>query len=97
MPAGTYQIHESQGLLTVREASGKGAAMHLTLPVSRSMVSTNPSLEFTRYGSEYYLAKVWSPYSHDGQALIPGKHQKELAARFRNNQLANTVLQARSK
>jgi len=97
MPAGQYRIHESQGLLTLREENGKGTAMHLTLPVSRSAVASNPSLEFKRYGSEYYLAKVWSPLSHDGQALIQGKREKELASRFRNIEPANTVLEAKSK
>jgi hypothetical protein len=97
MPAGTYRIHESQGLLMLREQTGKKAAMHLTLPVSRSAVASNPSLEFTRYGNEYYLAKVWSGQSHDGRSLIQGKREKELAARFKNIEPANTVLEAKSK
>ena len=44
MPAGQYRIHESQGLLMLREETGKKAAMHLTLPVSRPAISSNPSL-----------------------------------------------------
>jgi hypothetical protein len=97
MPAGKYRIHESQGLLMLSEETGKKAAMHLTLPVSRPAIASNPSLEFRRYGNEYYLAKVWSGQSRDGHSLIQGKREKELAARFRNIEPANTVLEARSK
>jgi hypothetical protein len=97
MPPGQYRIHESGGLLTLREETGKKAAMHLTRPESRNTVSQNPALIFTRYGDELYLEKVWAGLSNEGQVLIPGKREKELAARFTNKQNANVILEAKSK
>lgn len=97
MPPGDYRIHESGGLLTLREENGKGTAMHLTRPASRRSLSETPSLLFTRYGNELYLSSVWAGMSHEGQAVIPGKYEKELAARFRNVETASVTLQASSK
>ncbi len=97
MPAGNYRIHEAQGLLTLAEERGKKAATRLTTPTSRKAVSSAPSLEFRRYGNEFYLEKVWAGLSRDGQAVIPGKYEKELAARFRNAETGRVVLEAKSK
>jgi hypothetical protein len=97
MPAGEYRVQQSGGLLTLREETGRKAAMHLTSPASRKAVSPKPSLEFKRYGNEFYLEKVWAGLSHEGQALIPGKREKELAARFRKTEAARVVLEAKSK
>jgi hypothetical protein len=96
MPAGKYLIHEGGGVLTLREERGKSAASRLTLPVSRAKINENPSLEFTRYGNEYYLTKLWSANSQEGRAVMQSKREKELAKTFRTPGVA-AVLQAQSK
>src|SRR5438445_2208067 len=64
MPAGQYTIHSSASLLTLRSDAGRPtAATLLTLPASRRLAPTAGTLEFSRYGEEYFLAKVWTPNS----------------------------------
>jgi hypothetical protein len=89
MPAGTYLIQSSGALLTVREESGtRKSAMQLTLPTSRAQVSSQPKLEFHRYGSDYFLAAVWSQQSHEGRVLPKTKLEQELS---RHSQFLQTA------
>ena len=92
MPAGEYLIQQSGDLLTVREESGKKAAMHLTLPASRSTVSPYPQLEFKRYGEGYFLTTIWDGRSHEGRALMQSKREQELASRYKPAQTASVTL-----
>jgi hypothetical protein len=79
LPAGTYVIQQSGAVLTVREEGGtRRSAMKLTVPTSRASVSSQPKMEFHRYGSDYFLAAIWSPDSHEGRALPTSKLEKEL-------------------
>src|ERR1700712_5675120 len=52
MPAGSYRILESNGLLIVSAVRGAPSARVLTLPTTRHGKSSNPQLQFERYGSE---------------------------------------------
>jgi hypothetical protein len=81
MPAGQYLIHHSAGLLTVREQGGSTAAMFLTLPEYRPHTPTTGTLEFNRYGEDYFLAKIWAPGSRDGRSLTKSSAEKEIASR----------------
>jgi hypothetical protein len=92
LPAGKYMVHESNGLVVLREQTGKGAAMRLTLPTSRSNISSDPALEFTRYGDEYHLTNIWNGSSNTGRALIQSKREKELASRFKTVETAGVIL-----
>ena len=97
MPAGKYLIHEGGGVLTLREERGKKAASRLTVPTSRAKTDKNPSLQFTRYGDEYYLTQMWSSDSREGRALMQSKREKELANTFKNPGVAAAILQAKTK
>jgi hypothetical protein len=80
MPAGKYVVQQSGAVLTVREEGGAHkSAIQLTLPTSRASVSRQPKLEFHRYGTDYFLAAVWSPDSHEGRALPKTKSEEELS------------------
>ena len=80
MPAGTYVISsESGGLVLFRGLAGKPAAAILTLPASRHGKSLNSSLQFTRYGDDYFLAKIRTEDLPDGLAFPKSKREKELA------------------
>jgi len=93
LPAGTYVIQAAGALLTVREESGtRKSAVQLTLPTSRTQVASQPKLEFHRYGSEYFLAAVWSQNSHEGRALPKTKLEKELISHAQLLQTASISL-----
>lgn len=93
LPAGTYTVYESNtGLVTLRESAGKGAAARLTIPTSRRAMSDHGSLQFTRYGDNYFLAKVWDASSHEGRALMQSKQEKELEANSRTFETASVIL-----
>ncbi len=80
MPAGKYVIHHSDGLLMLREQSGtKAAVVFLTQPTIRRDTPKTGSLVFNRYGENYFLASVWSPYSRDGRVLVKSNREKEIA------------------
>jgi hypothetical protein len=93
LPAGEYVIHHAGGLLALRGQDGLHAgAMYLTLPAYRKGPPSKGTLEFTRYGDSYFLAKIWAPDSTDGRALIRTKREKELASRVGTTQTATLAL-----
>jgi hypothetical protein len=81
LPAGNYTVSESRTLLLLRGESGKPSAMLLTLPTERHRKASTPSLEFERYGNEYFLKDIWYSNSQEGRALPTSKQQQELARR----------------
>jgi hypothetical protein len=87
MPKGEYRITQSSnGVLTIRELGGKHSAMTLTTPARAAapadfQKSGKGLLVFQRYGDEYFLSKIWSPYARDGLALPQGPRYKELASK----------------
>lgn len=96
LPAGTYNVYESSnGLITLRENTGKGAAARLTIPTSRAKMSADGSLQFTRYGDSYFLTKIWDASSHEGRALMQSKQEKELEANSRPFETASVILKGK--
>jgi hypothetical protein len=83
LPAGTYVIHESGAMLTVKDETGRqgAAAIALTNAAIRRVRQSRPELEFHRYGDTYFLASVWAADSPDGRSLLQTRREKELAAR----------------
>ena len=93
LPAGRYLIQGSGALLTVRQEGGTWkSVVKLTLPASRASVSSQPKLEFHRYGSDYFLVAVWSQDSHVGRALPQTKLEKELISHGQFLQTASISL-----
>lgn len=82
LPAGDYGIYQSNGVLTLRTATGAAqAAMTLVQSAHRPATDRPGTLVFHRYGSHYFLANVWTPNSPTGFSLKPGKLEKELRSR----------------
>ena len=82
MPAGDYQIYHSNGVVRVRGESGRvTGALSLSRATSRPGKATLGALEFNRYDDNYFLTKVWAPYSNDGQVLPTSKEEKMLVSR----------------
>lgn len=93
MPAGTYLIDCSTQVLTLRERDGNHVAHRLVNAVTRSSVATTGILEFNRYEDNYFLARVWTPYSEYGGALLKTSHERELASHTRTLQKTEIALQ----
>jgi hypothetical protein len=82
MPAGSYQIDYTAKFVTFREQNGKHALIRLLAPVTRLQTSTEGTLEFHRYDNDYFLAKIWAPYSESGGAVPKTELEKEVASRM---------------
>ena len=93
MPAGKYIVRESGDLLTVRSETGKSAIMILTLPAEHRSKASHPSLEFQRYGRDYFLTKIWHGGAQDGRALPVSNRQRELARRATFERTEQVALQ----
>jgi hypothetical protein len=78
MPAGTYVIHGSSGVLSIR-GGGRGIFQMGTPMSNRTDPNTEGIVIFHRYGDTYFLASAWNGRSQYGIALKPGTHEKELA------------------
>ena len=87
MPAGDYEIYHTGDVVRVRNANGSiNGAICLTMPTTGSERRTLGGLEFNRYDDDYFLAKVWSPYSKDGRTLPKSTYEKTILARGVNVQ-----------
>jgi hypothetical protein len=81
VPSGTYLVQASGGAIVVREEGGRlVAAALMTIPASRGTPPDRGELVFNRYGNEYFLSSVWTPYSKEGHSLAPTKHEKDIAS-----------------
>lgn len=79
LPAGEYLIHTHDGVVVLRgEDSHSPSAMFLTIRTERGGQGEG-RLEFNRYGSEYFLAKIWNPVTQDGSQVLQTNREKELA------------------
>jgi hypothetical protein len=92
MPAGKYNVSEKENLLTVSHVGTPATVFRLTIPVSRSTAPPKSTLRFTRYGNEYYLTSFWNSGAHEGRAVIPSKHEKELARLYSTYETAAVSL-----
>ena len=79
MPAGEYQIREQGPVVIVRGLDGAG---RITSMITNGAFDPGQSqagrLRFDRYGSEYFLKEIWSPFSHDGRQLLDGDEVRNL-------------------
>jgi len=81
MPAGEYQIHQQDSWVFLRLADGgKPARILMTIGVA-GRDPKDARLDFSRYGSEYFLSELWLSSSLDGRQLRPTTREKELAKR----------------
>ena len=94
--AGDYDFRYSPHQLTVHQQGGdQTTAMILTLPVSRAKPPETGLIVFNRYGDNYFLSKIWTPWSPDGGALLKTAREKELARLTPANKTEAVVLQTK--
>jgi hypothetical protein len=80
MPAGEYLVEEQGSWISLRVAgSGKDAVALLTNGALGMDSSRSARLDFSRYGSVYFLTAIWEPYSRNGRQVPAAAREKELA------------------
>lgn len=95
MPAGTYVVHQNDGVLTVRQPGITGRATSLlTQSESRDAAVQAGMLEFNRYGDTYFLEAVWSPLKSTGSVLPQSSAEKTMVSRMGSLQKTGIPLKA---
>ena len=81
LPSGEYSIRHSGGLLFVKQTGGahKGAILMTVGEDRPAGAKAAATLQFNRYGSTYFLSKVWTAESNEARATPKSPHEKELA------------------
>jgi len=93
--AGTYTMHNSDGLLILREENGGKASMGLTVATEPPKDSSTAVLVFHRYGETYFLDKMWVPGYNIARGVIKTSFEKELARRGPPDENPNIVLETK--
>ena len=92
LPAGEYQVDTlstSASTIAIRNAEKSAKLVALTNGCESSEAADNSKLVFHRYGSEYFLAQVWTGGSTEGRELPRTKAEREIA---RSNQPTGEVV-----
>jgi len=82
MPAGEYRV-EAVGLagnaLSIRKADQGATTLALSNACASRDTAEKSKLVFHRYGSEYFLAQVWTAGSNTGHQLPRTRAEREIA------------------
>ena len=97
MPAGQYNIRESDHMFMMDQVGGKNTVFRLSSPASRETAARENTLRFTRYGDEYYLTSFWNSYSGRPRAFGQSKREKEVIRKYRSFETAKVALQSPSR
>ena len=96
MPAGDYLFDYSSHLLVVHREDGlRTTVMAMTLPVARTKAAATGVVEFNRYGDTYFLAKIFTAGSPEGEGVTKTAREKEFASRTVPTQTEAIVLQTK--
>jgi hypothetical protein len=82
MPAGAYTIQRvANGRLRIQSNDGHIAASFLAIPRQGKGTPEKAHFIFHRYGSEYFLAAIWTPGLEVGWDVLQGKLETEMASK----------------
>jgi hypothetical protein len=88
LPAGEYVVKPvstpSGKYFRIRSSDSTNMIMLMTLHRNTKLTGNDPSLVFSQYGSNYFLAQLLSPVDGINEALFKGNFEKELAANLSN-------------
>src|SRR5271166_2460510 len=74
LQAGDYTIERiANGRLRIHNNDGSVSATFLAMPTQRTDAPEKAHFIFNHYGSEYFLAKIWTPGQETGWELLQGK------------------------
>jgi len=83
MPAGKYIIStaaEDPSVLAIESQDGEHAAFVLTIATPADEKAERPGFVFTRFGGEYFLSRIVSPYDAGQEVpLSPELMERELS------------------
>jgi len=80
MKAGDYTIQRvANGRLRIQSNDGRTAASFLAIPKQGKLAPEKAHFIFHHYGSEYFLATIWTPGQEVGWEVLQGKLETELA------------------
>jgi hypothetical protein len=80
MQAGDYTIQRvANGQLRIQSNDGRTAATFLALPKEGKVTPEKAHFIFHRYGSDYFLATIWTPGLEVGWEVLQGKLETEIA------------------
>lgn len=92
LPAGEYRVDglsTSTSTIAIRNTEKTAKLMALTNGCESIEAADASKLVFHRYGSQYFLAQVWSAGSSEGRELPRSRAEREVAS---NNQPAPQIV-----
>jgi hypothetical protein len=95
MPAGSYTVRDSDGVLILREENGGKATLGLTIATDPPKDLSTAALQFHRYGDTYFLDKIWTPGYNTARGVPKSSFEKELARHGPPDENPNIVLQTK--
>ena len=91
MPAGDYTIAElnaGSGMMEIRSADGKSAAMFLTIGKQEKDARTPSELIFHKYGDKAFLSEIVEQGEMDGAEGVKTKMEKRLEKAAREKEVS---------
>ena len=91
MPAGAYTITElnpGSGMMEIRSADGKSAAMFLTIEKQEKDIRTPSELIFHKYGDKVFLSEIVEQGEIDGAQVVKSKMEKRLEKSAQDKEVA---------
>jgi len=91
MPAGDYTIVElnpGSGMMEIRSADGKSAAMFLTINKQEKDTRTPSELIFHKYGDKAFLSEIVEQGEMDGAEVVKSKMEKRLEKAAREKEVS---------
>lgn len=80
MQAGDYTIERiANGRLRIHSSDGRVSTTFLAIPTQGKATVEEAHFIFHRYGSDYFLSKIWTPGQEMGWELLEGKLEMEFA------------------
>lgn len=80
LQAGEYTIERVANLtLRIRSSDGRVSTAFIAFPTQGKATLKQGRCVFHRYGSDYFLAKIWTPGLDVGWEVLRGKLEMELA------------------
>ncbi len=81
MPAGEYTVASSiaTGAVLLRSADFKARIFAVTFACEKPQTPDQGRLGFRRYGSSYFLARIWTAGYAQGRELPPSRAERESA------------------
>ncbi len=93
MHAGAYTIQRvANGRLRIQSNDGRTGSTFLAIPKQGKMTPETAHFIFHHYGTDYFLATIWTPGQEVGWEVLQGKLETELARKGTSPVETATVL-----